>query len=240
MLQTRFLRTIATLAVLVWAVAASAQFPDGETRYYTDDKGGCPMKVTFYYDKGDKCLKYCMPWQTQGILFKFFGMKDGLADYGQFKEMPHFGQYYKVYYTRERTYAYSNCESLLFNSDFSRITEKGGYGHVAQLHAISRQQYDRAYAAFRQRQSGGGGYNQAPGATSPAPRPGKPNARIVRVPCGTCHGSGRCIGCNGTGDMGDSYNLHDEKIVMRCSACSGSGRCLSCHGSGHTTTVVSN
>lgn len=213
-------------------------FPAGQTRYYVSSDGKSPMALKFYYDKGYKCATWYNHKWTNGIKLNLFGTKNGMNDFGQYKDQPRFGQYYSVYYERVRIFLLSFMEYVLVSSDYSRVTLKGSYGYKCSYHAVSKQQYDRLFAsaqkALRSTGSGGtsGGYV---GGSTVAPRPnGKyiRQNRIDKEPCYACHGTGRCPGCNGTGDMGDSHNFHKEKVVMRCSSCSGSGQCLTCHGTG--------
>jgi len=44
--------------------------------------------------------------------------------------------------------------------------------------------------------------------------------------CYTCHGTGRCVVCGGSG----IYSAYGYSSA--CSACNGSGKCWHCYGSG--------
>ncbi len=214
----------------------SGNFPAGQTRYYVSSDGKWPLSLKFYYDNNYKCATYYNHKWTNGIKLNLFGTKDGKNDFGQYNDKPRFGQYYKVYYERVRCFMWDFCSYVLVSNDYSKVSVRSSYGKGDDYHSVSKQQYDKVFADANRRwrgsSSGSGGYS---GGSAVAPRPNgkyQRQNRVDKVPCYACHGTGRCPGCNGTGDMGDSYNFHKEKMVMRCSSCSGSGRCLTCHGTG--------
>ena len=51
-----------------------------------------------------------------------------------------------------------------------------------------------------------------------------------RPRCSDCHGSGRCLECEGTG-----VNLHLNQPEPNCRGCHGTGKCSSCLGTGLPT-----
>ena len=238
-IQNKLLSTVILLIVATINCAAQNHFPDGETRYYvTASKSGI-CKLQFYYDKGDRCAIFKNQVWRGGIKLKEFGMKNGKADYGQFNDILRIGNNYTVYYERVRSYLVSWLESMLVSPDFSHITIKGPYNTTFSYSRTSKAEYDRLYAKFTKVNSGGSYSSGNNGYVAPPRGTKKPSARIVKVACYACNGTRRCTICGGTGDMGDSYNFHKEKVVMRCSTCSGTGTCQSCHGKGYTTKVVS-
>lgn len=238
-IQNKLLSAVILLILATINCTAQNRFPDGETRYYATADKSIIFNLQFYYDKGDRCAIYKNNAWRGGIKLKDFGMKNGKADYGQFKDMPRIGANYTVYYERIRNYLHSWLESMLVSPDFSHITIKGAYNYSASFSRISKAEYDRLYAKFTKGNSGGSYSSGKSTYVAPPRGTKKPSARIVKVACYACNGTRRCAICGGTGDMGDSHNFHKEKVVMRCSTCSGTGTCQSCHGKGYTTQVVS-
>ena len=51
--------------------------------------------------------------------------------------------------------------------------------------------------------------------------------------CVTCHGGGKCNGCNGTGKRTDNQYGTGRSSTISCGVCGGNGICIVCKGSGH-------
>ncbi len=68
-------------------------------------------------------------------------------------------------------------------------------------------------------------------------------------PCSSCHGSGKCSRCDGTGHLQHSATppisiisgtVHSESRSDQrrpCSKCMGSGMCQTCHGAGRVAVT---
>lgn len=154
-IQNKLLSAVILLILATINCTAQNRFPDGETRYYATADKSIIFNLQFYYDKGDRCAIYKNNAWRGGIKLKDFGMKNGKADYGQFKDMPRIGANYTVYYERIRNYLHSWLESMLVSPDFSHITIKGAYNYSASFSRISKAEYDRLYSKFTKGNSGG-------------------------------------------------------------------------------------
>lgn len=213
---------------------SASNFPVGQVKYYIDnERTGC-IRLNFYYNNyGDQCFDFVNPKWINGIKFKYFGVKNGMMDFGQYSERYKMSTNTTFVKETIRTYQFSFCEAMHMSADYSYIKQYYGskvlYTYTltnkATYDAYMKKYKESAVREYRNSNSGGA----APSA--PKNQYQRTN-RTDYETCYACHGTGRCPGCNGTGDMGDSHNFHKEKVVMRCSSCSGSGKCLSCHGRG--------
>ncbi len=54
----------------------------------------------------------------------------------------------------------------------------------------------------------------------------------MKKECSSCHGTGKCKVCKGTGHFGYPGYGSVDKYPDHCTACQSSGDCRICHGTG--------
>lgn len=145
--------------------------------------------------------------------------------------------YSKTVGTDHYYYPASNgYKAVIFSSDFTQMAYKAlefqlmGATFTTYVFNSYLGEGKEFAMAYKQRQinSGSGGYNpngggyNSNGNSSAAQRPEK---------CGLCLGNGKCIKCNGTRKVINSYTGQ----YMICSTCNGTGVCHHCNGTGRCT-----